>query len=58
MNQIVQGMSDTVEKAFRYDTDMMRIVSTLPKEKQYALIELLERPSGVGFICQKDLNCS
>jgi 2-polyprenyl-3-methyl-5-hydroxy-6-metoxy-1,4-benzoquinol methylase len=51
--KIVQGMSNSLEECFGLDNPITTQGKKLSLQKQYTLIELCERPSGIGIICSK-----
>ncbi len=54
--RITDGMSENSEQFFADDfSDMKQLVESLPVEKQYEFIELMEKPSGIGFFVRKPL---
>lgn len=53
LDRIVQGMSNSLEECFGPDNPITACASCLSPEERYTLIELCERPSGVGFLCTK-----
>jgi ubiquinone/menaquinone biosynthesis C-methylase UbiE len=54
--RISDGMSANLEQFFANDfSDIKQLVENLPIEKQYQFMEILERPSGIGFFVRKVL---
>lgn len=52
--RISDGMSANLEQFFADDfSDIKRLAANLPLEKQYQFMEILERPSGIGFFVRK-----
>jgi SAM-dependent methyltransferase len=52
--RISDGMSPNVEQFFGDEfSDIRQLVENLPVEKQYEFMEILDRPSGVGFFVRK-----
>ena len=51
--KVLEGMSNTLEESFK-DTEVLRIAYRLPPLERYKIIELYEKPRGIGYLLRKD----
>jgi ubiquinone/menaquinone biosynthesis C-methylase UbiE len=51
--KVLEGMSNTLEESFK-DPEVLRIAYRLPLLERYKIIELYEKPSGIGYLLRKD----
>ena len=52
--KIMDGMSSSLSQCFGANNEITKLASSLPLKKQYQLIELFEKPSGIGFLVKKE----
>jgi ubiquinone/menaquinone biosynthesis C-methylase UbiE len=50
--KVLEGMSNTLEESFK-DPRVLSIAYRLPPLERYKIIELYERPRGIGYLLQK-----
>lgn len=51
--KVLEGMSNTLEESFK-DPEVLRIAYRLPPLERYKIIELYEKPRGIGYLLRKD----
>ncbi|MBT9150774.1 MAG: putative methyltransferase YcgJ [candidate division WS2 bacterium] len=50
--KVLEGMSNTLEESFK-DPEVLSIAYRLPPLERYKIIELYERPRGIGYLLRK-----